>query len=263
MSSPKTRGRSIPVSHARQFIIDLMYFSKRVPSIPVQRTMNLAKTKLARNCASNKPSWVVLFVKAYAQVCSEYPSLRRAYLTFPWQRFYEHPFSVASIAVERQVDGEPAVMHTHLRDPLSDSLGDLDANLTTVRQQPVEEMRAYKMTRRLSVLPTFMRRFVWWIGLDCWGRRRAKEFGTFGVSVYSSLGAESLHPMAPLTSTLNYGPIAKDGTVNVRVVYDHRVLDGATVARALARLEEVLNTDIVEELRSLPQGQTNVEARAA
>jgi len=31
------------------------------------------------------------------------------------------------------------------------------------------------------------------------------------------------------------------------------VLDGATVARALARLEEVLNTTIVDELGSLPQ----------
>ena len=38
--------------------------------------------------------------------------------------------------------------------------------------------------------------------------------------------------------------------VAVRIVYDHRVLDGANVARALARLEEKLNHDIVDELEA-------------
>ena len=36
---------------------------------------------------------------------------------------------------------------------------------------------------------------------------------------------------------LNWGPIDADGTVNVRILYDHRVMDGANVARALERLE--------------------------
>ena len=56
--------------------------------------------------------------------------------------------------------------------------------------------------------------------------------GTFGVSVYSALGAESLHPLTPLTTALNYGVIQENGDVTVRVIYDHRVMDGATVARA-------------------------------
>ena len=45
--------------------------------------------------------------------------------------------------------------------------------------------------------------------------------------------------------------IATDGTVTVRLVYDHRVLDGAAVARALARLEEVLRGAVVAELRTM------------
>ena len=49
------------------------------------------------------------------------------------------------------------------------------------------------------------------------------------------------------------------GDVDVRVVYDHRVLDGATVARALGRLEEVLTGPIVEELHGL----TTVQASRA
>src|SRR6202011_12683 len=93
--------------------------------------------------------------------------------------------------------------------------------------------------------PRPVRRLVWWFGLNAWGRKRANYMGTFGVSVYGGLGAASLHPLSPLTTTLNYGVIAADGTVDVRLIYDHRVLDGATVARALEELEWVLNHEVL------------------
>ena len=37
----------------------------------------------------------------------------------------------------------------------------------------------------------------------------------------------------------------------MRIIYDHRVMDGATIARALGRMEELLNSVILEEVRSL------------
>ena len=49
-----------------------------------------------------------------------------------------------------------------------------------------------------------------WIGLNI-GRQRPNFFGTFALSVYSALGAESLRPLAPCTVVLNYGVIAPDG----------------------------------------------------
>jgi len=83
------------------------------------------------------------------------------------------------------------------------------------------------------------------------GILRARYFGTFGISVYSALQAESLHPILPITTTVNYGVIDADGFVNVRIIYDHRVLDGATAARALAALEVILTTTLVEELNEI------------
>jgi pyruvate/2-oxoglutarate dehydrogenase complex dihydrolipoamide acyltransferase (E2) component len=47
---------------------------------------------------------------------------------------------------------------------------------------------------------------------------------------------------------LNWGVISADGTVDVRFNYDHRVMDGATVARALQALEKILTGAIVAEL---------------
>jgi hypothetical protein len=83
------------------------------------------------------------------------------------------------------------------------------------------------------------------------GRQRPNYHGTFAVSVYSGLGAESLHPLSPLTATLNYGVIGSNGAVDVRIIYDHRVLDGATAARGLVRMEELLMTALLDELLAM------------
>ena len=92
-----------------------------------------------------------------------------------------------------------------------------------------------------------------WLGLNI-ARQRANYFGTFQLSVYSGLGAESLNPLTPLTTLLNYGPIAEDGSVTVRIHYDHRVMDGANVARALNRFEQILNGVVAEEVAQQPAG---------
>ena len=56
-------------------------------------------------------------------------------------------------------------------------------------------------------------------------------------------------PISPLTTTLTYGPIdPATGRVVVKLIYDHRVLDGAYIARRLRDIEEVLNGPILDEL---------------
>lgn len=45
--------------------------------------------------------------------------------------------------------------------------------------------------------------------------------------------------------------MTEDGVLDVRIIYDHRVMNGATVARVLGRLEEILNTVMIEEVQSL------------
>ena len=110
---------------------------------------------------------------------------------------------------------------------------------------PLERIGAFRHSLRISALPRPLRRLAWWFGLNVFGRKRAHFLGTYGVSTYSGLGAASLHPLSPLTTTLNYGVIDAAGNVDVRLIYDHRVLDGATVARALAELEEVLNHQVL------------------
>jgi hypothetical protein len=157
---------------------------------------------------------------------------------------------VANIMVERDYRGEKAVLGLRVKDPARRTLIDLDGRVQRAVATPVESVRCFRSFLWWASLPRPVRRLAWWLALNT-GRHRAKSFGTFGISVYSTLGAESLHPLSPLTATLNYGLISPAGAVDVRLIYDHRVMDGATVARALVRLEEVLNTTVRDELAAL------------
>lgn len=249
MSAAKSQGRWLRLSTPRRLICDLMHFARKVPTVPVERRMQLAAVAAARRRAAPRPSWCAIFTKALAFVAAARPELRRAYMSFPWAHLYEHPQSVASVAFERQLDDTDAVLFAPLRGPESRGLHEIDTWLKRCKEMPVEKVPAFRRGLAISRLPLPLRRFVWWFGLNVWGRKRAHYMGTFGVSVYGGLGAASLHPLSPLTTVLNYGVIDANGGVDVRLVYDHRVLDGATVARALEDMERVLNGEILAELR--------------
>jgi hypothetical protein len=213
--------------------------------------MNLAGVAAARRLARPRPSWCAVFIKAYAFVAAARPELRRAYLSFPYPHLYEHPVNIASIAFERSFGDEEAVFFSHLRSPEKLGLADIDLWLQQRKEQPIESIGAFRRALQISRLPLPIRRLIWWIALNACGWKRARRLGTFGVSVYGALGAASLHPLSPLTTALNYGPIDDAGDVEVRLIYDHRVLDGATIARALEDLERVIKCEILAELRYL------------
>lgn len=254
---PVARGRMMPLSLPRRTICDLTHFAKKVPSVPVERRMRLAPVAALRNAASPRPSWCAVFMKAHARMAAAMPEFRRAYLAAFRSRLYEHPFSIASVALEREYHGEKGVFFAHFRRPEDQPLAQIDAKLKSYLERGVENVALFRRSLQIARYPRFLRRFLWWMALNWSGPKRAHRLGTFGVSVYSSLGAESLHPLSPLTSTLNYGVVEPDGSVNVRIVYDHRVMDGAAVARGLALMEQILHGDIAEELRGM------AEARAA
>jgi hypothetical protein len=149
------------------------------------------------------------------------------------------------------------VFFGRIADPSRLSLSEIHSQIREFAEAPVESVRFFRRMLLIARLPRPVRRSLLWLGLNL-PRSRPVQFGTFGMSVYSSLGAESLHPLSPLTTTFNYGVIEPDGTVWVRLIYDHRVFDGATAARALSALEDVLNEKILNELRDMGQ-----ERRAA
>jgi hypothetical protein len=246
-------GVYVPLSLPRRLVNDMLHFARGVPSVPVMRSIDVATVRRLRELTAVRPGWCALFLRAYGLVTVRFPELRRAYLSWPYARIYEHPFSIASVAFERVFRGEPGVFFAHIRGPENQPLEALQKYLRHFKETPVEDVPIYRRALRVSRFPGPMRRLMWAYALNLSGPGRARRLGTFGLSTYSSLGAQSMHPLSPLTTTLNYGPVGDDGKVNVCLVYDHRVMDGATVARALAALEEVFNEGLPRELRELAE----------
>jgi hypothetical protein len=248
MQEPK--GRYLRLPGPRRFIGDLVHFAHRIPSAPVSRSINVSELVEPRKSHPARPSWACLFMKAYALVGAEHAPLRRSFLEFPWARLYEHPWMNCALAIERTYQGEEGVFVGIFRAPEQQSLVQLQQAVEWYKNETLEKVGFYRMALRFSHAPTPLRRFLWWGTLNISGYKRCKRFGTFGLSSYGSLGAEQVHPISPLTTTLTYGPIdPAAGHVVVKLIYDHRVLDGAYMARRLLDIEETLKGPILAELR--------------
>lgn len=247
MSQPT--GRYYPVSRFRRLVIDLMHFSATVPSVTIERRMELAALSAARQKREPSPTWSAIFIKAFAVVAARTAPLRTSYLKFPWPRFYEHAVNIATLNIDRQVAQERVVLHAQLASPESRTLRELDAVIDDYIKQPVDNLPSYRKAVRMSRVPWPLRRWLWWSALNMFGSIRCQHFGTFGITSVGSMGAGVLHLVPLLTTTLHYGMFDAIGGIDMRLSFDHRVLDGATAAQALADLEAVLLGEILQECR--------------
>ncbi len=240
-------GRYKPVSHFRRMVADLLHFSSKVPSVTVERRIDLSSLMAARGAATPSPTWSSIFTKAYSVVSRRTPSLRTSYLTFPWPRFYEHFSTIATVNVHREVAGEDIIIYAHICEAENLSLPEIDSIISEHRRKAPWEIPSYYSAVYLSRVPWPFRRLIWWATLNFFGSIRCYWFGTFGVTSIGQQGAGIVCLTPLLTSQLHYGMIDENGRTNVRFSFDHRVLDGVAAAGVLADLEAVLLGQMADE----------------
>jgi hypothetical protein len=243
-------GKTIRLSPPRRLITDIMRFAVTVPSVPVERLMDLGAVIAARRELTDRPPWVGIFAKAMALTARELPELRRTYVKWPWPHLYEYEDSVAAVTIDRQFRGEPCVAVRLIKEVASLPLTTITGMIQASKEQPIERFREFRRAMRVACLPGIVRRPIMWLAYNL-ARQRANYFGTFSVTAVSFLGADALHLPNPTTSLLTFGVFGADGRVPVRITMDHRVFDGMEIAKIMARLEAILNGPILEELRSL------------
>ena len=175
------------------------------------------------------------------------PALRTSYLTFPWPRFYEHFVNIATLNVDRQLEDERVVLYAQIAEPENCTLQEIDKIIHDFQNEPVGNLRSYRNAVRMSQVPWPFRRILWWAALNILGSVRCHFFGTFGITTIGSQGAGITHLLPLLTSQLHYGMFDPAGALDMRLSFDHRVLDGVTAALALADLENVLLGEILRE----------------
>ncbi|MSU79517.1 MAG: hypothetical protein EXS16_15675 [Gemmataceae bacterium] len=240
-------GTAIPLSNARRALVAVLEYSRKIPTIPVSRALNLSALVQARNRSAYSISWTAIFIRAYGIVSSRFPELRRSWISWPRPYLYEHPYSQCTVAVERDWGGEKVVLKAQIREPESATLIEIHKQLRDFQSADVWSVREFRDSLRFGSLPTWLQRLILWHRLDISGARRVRDFGTFGMSNYGMLGAEAMHPIGPQTTVMTLSPIRPNGDLNVKLVYDHRVLDGSFVARCLTNLDEVLHDVILAE----------------
>jgi hypothetical protein len=163
-------GHYSPVSPARRLICDLLHFASKVPTVPVQRSMQLDELAQARDLiadhwpgGSPKPRWPALFLKAFALTASEMPALRQALIRWPWERMYEHPHSVVSVAISKpskeSAQGEE-VLFGHIHHPETLTLGEIETRLRQFKERPAKEFGVMRRAMRIARLPRFLRRLL-------------------------------------------------------------------------------------------------------
>jgi hypothetical protein len=248
MPQPKVRRRRL--SLGRRVLCDYTHFS-RGHRAAAERLMQLADVVAARREASPRPSWGAIMTKAFAVAARDHPQMRQAYLSFPWGHIGEYDGQIASVIVLRRVGNEDVLLLAPLVGPENQTLEALDAHLRRYHEKPVESIRAFRHTILLGRLPLLVRRSLWWLALNVLPRRRARHFGTFGVTTMSPFGAKTLEVPSLWSACLHYGAFTDAGAVPVGLAFDHRIMDGAVVGFTLMEMEQVLHHRIVAELRSM------------
>ena len=215
-----------------------------------------ARSAVGNTAAAKHPActsrigWAAVFLKAYALVAREMPVLRTWLVrSFSGCRLATAAESVATLAVNRIVDGEDRLFWTRLTAPDARPLPEIQQFIVDCATKPVEEM--FKRQLELEMVPGLLRRTILRWNMNSFSRKRAARIGTFSLSTLAGMGATNRFHPTICTTSLSYAPLDPDGTCLVTLIADHRVLDGAVVARALVRLEQVLCHDMSAELRTL------------
>jgi hypothetical protein len=246
------RGTVRKISWPRRLVADLMCASIRVPFVSLSRSLNIRQLLEARAPITRAPGWAAIFVKAFSLVARDEPILRTLYVKWPWPSFYELPRSVAMVAIARVEDGEDCVLAQKVAGADELPLTEVDALIRHAKNAPIDQIPTFRRALMATRLPLPLRRLAWAIGLN-FGRQRANNFGSFGVTSVAAYGGGELHALSPGPFILSYGVVEPNQSIDVVIRWDHRITDAALIAKVLTRLEQVLNTEIAAELHASRQ----------
>jgi hypothetical protein len=255
------QGIYLRVPRHRRLILDICRASCTVPTFAVDRNIPLEQVHRTRKNTRVRIGWATLFARAYGLVAAEVPQLRQTFISLPWPRLYQHPSSIVSITINRvePQTGEERLVWSRVRNIERLTLQEIQGGIEQHQHGDISEL--FRERRILEAMPGPIRQVAWHLLMRWMGRKRARHLGTFSLSTLANFGTTNhAHPLI-VTSSLSYGPLDDNFCSRVTLQADHRVLDGAVLARALVRLEDVMNTVIIDELQAL--NTSTIEIRKA
>ncbi|MBM4021182.1 MAG: hypothetical protein FJ284_02900 [Planctomycetes bacterium] len=259
MSLPVITAAPLPAG--RGVVNDVALLAHEAPLFPVDREMRLGVVAAARADAPRRIGWAAMFLKGYALVAREMPPLRSWLAGRLPPRLATSDTSVATLAVNRVEASVDRLFFARLTAPDLLPLPAIQAFVHRHATAPVSEV--FRRQLELERAPAWLRRAILRWNHRSLSPKRPGRIGTFSMSSLAGFAAGNhFHPTL-CTTSLCQGPLDDTDCCRVTVIADHRVLDGVTAARALARLEEVMTGPIAAELRRLAAAPDAPPATAA
>lgn len=228
----------------------MLHAAKRVPTVVGERRLRVKSLADARRAVPNPPAWHTLVVKGLALVSTRVPELRRSYLSRPWPRLFEAPYSVACVVFDREFGGEPATFLAPMLHPERLTLSQIADKVRRWKTDPIEQHGVLRRLVRNAKPPTPVRRLLWSVGLNWNGLLRTRMFGTYAVNSVAAIRTRPTQLVTPITTVWYYGSVNPRGEMDMVFGFDHRVFDGVTIGRAVSELENVFNGELAAEVRA-------------
>jgi hypothetical protein len=241
------------LSLSQRYLGDLAHLAQQIPMTHVERRFRLEGLVAARETAVPRPGWLALFTKALAFVAAAHGELRQTCKSLPSPCVYEHPDSVAAIGVSRPYDETVPWLWARVRSPERRSLVDLDSLLRRFKEDAGHTIGQVRRVHARCRWPQWVRRLAWWHAATLTGLRHARRLGTMAVASVGQQGAALRSARYPATAVLSYGPLGPDGTADVSLQFDARVLTVVQAAAILQDVERALTCEILMELRYYQQ----------
>lgn len=242
------------LSPGRRMVADLSWAALRVPRCVMTAKLHLPRAFAARAALPHpRPPWTAIFAKAFALTALERPALRQLHSSLPWPRLLRLDHAIGCVLVEREHLGEPVLTLARFVQPHAMPLPQLAALLSEAKTAPPEAAKNFRRMLGFTQKPWLLRRLLLRVAL-IFATPLARYAGSFSVSSLGQQGATIMDSVSILPVFLSYGPIGADGAVDVFFVFDHRVMDGADGAAALAGIAAMIEGPLADELDALGAG---------
>ncbi len=188
------------------------------------------------------PSYVAYVLEGYGHMLAKFPELNSYLRVYPFTKLAVYSGVDISLTVEREWEGRRIVLLAILRDAQNKSAEEIHEFLRARRERPLEELDEFTRYKKLLKVPAFCRWRLFQLCVKPFPGLMRELVGTTAFTSIGKFGSTLTTPLSPRTVTLSLGRVEPRPRVIgndvrpalsawVTVTYDHRVSDGAEVAR--------------------------------
>ena len=242
-----------PLSPMSRMLCNLHEEAKQYWLLPCWTETNMKKIAALRDeqerSGERRITYTAYVVKAIADGIRDAmrsdPEVNGVVTRFPFRRRVCFKSVDVAVAMEKTVEGREYLFVGIVRDADRKSLEGVASDIKRLQDSDENDPEGFGKEYKLMQKPGWVRRLALFFGRNS-PRLIQKYRGTVFFSGIGKYGV-GMFPMTNHTLSFNFDevverPVARDGQVRIEpmttlsVVYDHRVLNGAPVARLLARV---------------------------